>query len=75
MIREFRKDTNELQYWIAAGSNEKTPNTFSTYEVPAAKWAVFEVVGLVAVSVPDTLKKVYSEWFPAHDYQQIGAPR
>lgn len=68
------KGNNEIEYWIGVEVSGAPSDEFESYEVPAAKWAVFEAVGPVMVAVPDTWRKVYSEWFPSHDYEQGCGP-
>ncbi|MFC5464195.1 GyrI-like domain-containing protein [Lederbergia graminis] len=67
-------EKNQIEYWVAVDSNEQSPEGLNSFEVPASKWAIFEVVGPVADVVPATWKKIYSEWFPSSDYEHSGAP-
>ncbi len=43
-----------MDYWIAAESIQPAPEEFEQFEVPAAKWGVFEVRG----AMPDAIQKV-----------------
>lgn len=71
---DYSKKNNELEYWVAAESTGDTLDGLSSYEIPASKWAIFEVVGPVAEALPKTWKKIYSEWFPSNDYEYGGGP-
>lgn len=71
---DYNERGNEIEYWIGTESKGNTPDGFDRYEVSSAKWAVFEAVGPVTVVVPETWKKIYSEWFPSNDYAHSSAP-
>lgn len=68
------EEKGELDYYIGAATTKQCPNNLSQLEVPAATWAVFEAIG----PFPDTLQEVwgriYSEWFPSSNYEQIEGP-
>lgn len=55
-------------------STAECPDNLAHLEVPASTWAVFEAVG----PFPDTLQnvwgRIYSEWFPSSNYEQIEGP-
>ena len=71
---DYSKENNEIEYWIAAEFIGDTPNGLSSFEIPAAKWVIFEAVGPVIDVVPEMWKKVYSEWFPSNDYEYGSGP-
>lgn len=50
MAVDYSNERNELKYWIAVEGKGNLPDNFSTFDVPAAKWVVFEVVGPYAQS-------------------------
>lgn len=68
------EENGELDHYIGAATTKQCPDSFSQLEVPASTWAVFEAIG----SFPDTLQEVwgriYSEWFPSSNYEQIEGP-
>ncbi|MDN0192655.1 AraC family transcriptional regulator [Bacillus stercoris] len=68
------EEKGELDHYIGAATTKQCPNHLSQLEVPASTWAVFEAIG----SFPDTLQEVwgriYSEWFPSSNYEQIEGP-
>lgn len=71
---DYSKEDNEIEYWVGTEYKGSTPDGLFSYEVSAAKWAIFEAVGPVADVVPKTWKKIYSEWFPSNDYAHSSAP-
>lgn len=75
IFSEGRTEENgELDHYIGAATTKQCPDNFSRLEVPASTWAVFESIG----PFPDTLQEVwgriYSEWFPSSNYEQIEGP-
>jgi AraC family transcriptional regulator len=68
------EEKGELDHYIGAATTKQCPDNFSRLEVPASTWAVFESIG----PFPDTLQEVwgriYSEWFPSSNYEQIEGP-
>lgn len=64
----------ELDHYIGVVTTHDCPDAFAQLEVPATTWAVFEAVG----PFPDTLQqiwgRIYSEWFPTSQYQQVEGP-
>lgn len=69
----YDKEKNQIEYWVGVESSDVSPEGFLQYELPASKWAVFEVVGPVIKVVPETWKKIYSEWFPSNNFEHSGA--
>ncbi|WP_099205185.1 AraC family transcriptional regulator [Scatolibacter rhodanostii] len=47
------------------------PKEFDTLSVPALTWAIFPAEGL---QVPDVWRRIYSEWFPTSDFEQVLGP-
>ncbi|PTF58494.1 AraC family transcriptional regulator [Staphylococcus chromogenes] len=71
---DYSKKDNEIEYWVGTEYKGNTPDGLSSYELPAEKWVIFEVVGPVADVVPEIWKRIYSEWFPSNDYEHSGGP-
>lgn len=71
---EARLEGGTLDHYIGVATTEEAPDNLTKLEVPASTWAVFEAVG----PFPDTLQnvwgRIYSEWFPASNYEQIPGP-
>ncbi len=67
-------EKGELDHYIGAATTNKCPEGFKKLEVPALTWAVFEAVG----PFPDTLQnvwgRIYAEWFPSSNYEQVEGP-
>ncbi|QDY83596.1 AraC family transcriptional regulator [Paenibacillus polymyxa] len=63
-----------LDHYIGVATTKECPDNLTQLEVAASTWAVFEAVG----SFPDTLQdvwgRIYSEWFPSSNYEQIEGP-
>jgi AraC family transcriptional regulator len=71
---EGRMEGGELDHYIGAATMKACPEHLTSLEVAASTWAVFEAVG----PFPDTLQnvwgRIYSEWFPSSNYEQIEGP-
>lgn len=63
-----------LEYWIATEFEGSAPERFMTMEIPAAKWAIFEVVGPMPNAMQDMWKKIFSEWFPSSGFEHATTP-
>lgn len=63
-----------LDHYIGVATTKECPDNLTQFEVAASTWAVFEAIG----SFPDTLQdvwgRIYSEWFPSSNYEQIEGP-
>lgn len=68
----FNAEKNTIDYWIAAEHLGEVPSGFLSFEFPASKWAVFEVVGPIPEAIIHTWRQIYSEWFPSNDYEPAG---
>jgi AraC family transcriptional regulator len=64
-----REVENVMDYWIATAYNGDVPDGFSSLEIPASKWVVFEVQGPIPEAIVSTWKQIFSEWFPSHRYE------
>ncbi len=68
------KKPDSMDYWIAASCKGEKPEGLESMEIPAAKWAVFEVHGAMPDAMQNTWKKIFSEWFPSSGYEHAEAP-
>lgn len=59
---------------VCVDNRSKKPDSFECLEVPASKWAVFEVHGAMPHAMQNTWKKIFSEWFPSSGYEHAAAP-
>ncbi|NOU78071.1 helix-turn-helix domain-containing protein [Paenibacillus sp. LMG 31459] len=68
------EERGELDHYIGVATTLDCPPSYAKLEVPASTWAVFEAVG----PFPDTLQniwgRIYSEWFPSSNYEQVEGP-
>ncbi|MBS4192467.1 AraC family transcriptional regulator [Bacillus sp. FJAT-49705] len=63
-----------IDYWVAVEYDGEVPVGFSSLEIPAAKWVVFEVNGPMPEAMQNKWKQIFSEWFPTSGYKQAGIP-
>ncbi|HBX23742.1 MAG TPA: AraC family transcriptional regulator [Desulfotomaculum sp.] len=68
------EEKGELDHFIGVATTNECPDNLTRLEVPASTWAVFESAG----PFPDTLQniwgRIYSEWFPSSNYEQVKGP-
>lgn len=72
---DFEPNYEAFTYMIAVEDNGIRNEDFTTIEVPAACWAVFESVGPMPGAIQKIWERIYSEWFPATGYQQEEGPQ
>ena len=48
------------------------PAKFTTLDVPAATWAIFDVPGQ---DTQETWKRIWNEWFPVSEYETLEGPQ
>lgn len=67
---------NTIDYWIAAEhrGDGDGGGEYATLLLPAAKWAVFEVIGPAPQAMPAAWKIIYSEWIPSNGYEVRNVP-
>ena len=63
-----------LDHYIGVATTKACPESFSQLEVPALTWAVFQAVGPFPEKLQDIWGRIYSEWFPASNYEQVEGP-
>ncbi|MCC3356058.1 AraC family transcriptional regulator [Bacillus sp. REN16] len=66
------QNAREIDYWVAVENVDGQSGKFDTLDIPASKWAVFEVHGAMPHAMQDAWKKIYSEWFPSSGYEFAG---
>jgi|SRR5690625_701283 len=54
----FNEQLNKLAYWVATEYIGDVPSQFSRLDIPASKWAVFEVRGSVPEAIARTWKQI-----------------
>ncbi len=67
-------ETQLMDYWIATEHTGDTPEGLMNLEIPASKWAVFEVHGAMPDAIQKVWKQIYTEWFPSSHYKHAGTP-
>lgn len=74
VCRMMDTSTSTLEYWIAtAMEGNRIPERYEAFEIPAATYAIFEVVGPMPEAIQTMWEKIYSEWFPYSSYRPSGS--
>lgn len=68
------EEKGELDHYIGAATTKECPDHLTKLEVPASTWAVFEAVGPFPDTLQDVWGRIYSEWFPSSNYEQVEGP-
>ncbi|MDM5153874.1 AraC family transcriptional regulator [Bacillus sp. DX1.1] len=68
------EEKGELDHYIGVATTKECPNNLTQLEVPASTWAVFEAIGPFPSALQDVWGRIYSEWFPSSNYEQIEGP-
>lgn len=67
--------SNTIDYWIAAEHIGEVPSSdFTSLEIPASKWVIFEVNGSAPTALPEAWKQIYTEWIPSNGYEVAEMP-
>ncbi|MFT4416414.1 GyrI-like domain-containing protein [Fredinandcohnia humi] len=69
-----KSESKSLDYWVAVNHDGDDVNGFETFEIPASKWAVFEVHGPMPHAMQNVWKQIFTEWFPSSGYEHAGMP-
>ncbi|OAJ75587.1 AraC family transcriptional regulator [Brevibacillus sp. SKDU10] len=68
------EEKGELDHYIGVATTKACPDNLTQLEVPALSWAVFEAIGPFPDTLQDVWGRIYSEWFPSSNYEQIEGP-
>ncbi|MDQ0857767.1 AraC family transcriptional regulator [Bacillus sp. V2I10] len=68
------EEKGELDHYIGAATTLECPDNLSQLEVPASTWAVFEAIGPFPDRLQEVWGRIYSEWFPSSNYEQLEGP-
>ncbi|KRF57114.1 MULTISPECIES: AraC family transcriptional regulator [Priestia] len=68
------KEKGQLDHYIGVATTKDCPDHLVQLEVPAGTWAVFEAVGPFPDTLQDVWGRIYSEWFPSSNYEQVEGP-
>ncbi|WLD92528.1 AraC family transcriptional regulator [Alkalihalobacillus sp. AL-G] len=63
-----------MDYWVATEYDGDTPDGFMKLDIPASKWAIFEVHGPMPDAMQNAWKQIFSEWFPSSGYELANTP-
>ncbi|WJD79468.1 AraC family transcriptional regulator [Priestia megaterium] len=68
------EEKGELDHYIGVATTKNYPRNLIKLEVPALTWVVFEAVGPFPDTLQDVWGRIYSEWFPSSNYEQVKGP-
>ncbi|KGK88783.1 AraC family transcriptional regulator [Desulfosporosinus sp. HMP52] len=68
------EEKGELDHYIGVATSQVCPENLTQLDVPASTWAVFEAVGPFPETLQNIWGRIYSEWFPSSNYEQIQGP-
>ncbi|PNQ79226.1 MULTISPECIES: AraC family transcriptional regulator [Paenibacillus] len=68
------EEKGELDHYIGVATTRECPDNITQLEVAASTWAVFEAIGSFPDALQDVWGRIYSEWFPSSNYEQIEGP-
>ncbi|PFJ01395.1 AraC family transcriptional regulator [Priestia megaterium] len=68
------EEKGQLDHYIGVATTKDCPDHLVQLEVPAETWAVFEAVGPFPDTLQDVWGRIYSEWFPSSNYEQVEGP-
>ncbi|EEM09110.1 Transcriptional regulator, AraC [Bacillus pseudomycoides] len=68
------EEKGELDHYIGVATTKTCPEQFKQLEVPASTWAIFEAIGPFPNALQNIWGRIYSEWFPSSNYEQMEGP-
>ena len=68
------EEKGELDHYIGAATTRECPDNLTQLNVDASTWAVFEAVGPFPETLQNVWGRIYSEWFPSSNYEQVEGP-
>ncbi len=68
------EEKGELDHYIGVATTKDCPDQFTHLEIPASTWAVFEAIGPFPDALQNVWGRIYSEWFPSSNYEQMEGP-
>lgn len=71
---ERMEEKGELDHYIGVATTKECPDDLTQLEVPTLTWAVFEAIGHFPGTLQEVWGRIYSEWFPSSNYEQIDGP-
>ncbi|MNI76858.1 Bacterial transcription activator, effector binding domain [compost metagenome] len=64
----------ELDYYLAAPTNQPVPEGMSETLIPSATWAVFECIGPLPHAMQELQRRIITEWLPTSGFEYADAP-
>ncbi len=68
------EEKGELDHYIGVATTKECPENLEQLVVPALSWAIFEAVGPFPQALQNVWGRIYSEWFPSSNYEQVEGP-
>jgi len=68
------EEKGELDHYIGVATTKECLDHFTMLEVPAMTWAVFEAIGPFPEALQNVWGRIYAEWFPSSNYEQVEGP-
>jgi len=68
------EEKGQLDHYIGVATTKDCPDDLVQLEVPVGIWAVFEAVGPFPETLQNVWGRIYSEWFPSSNYEQVEGP-
>lgn len=68
------EEKGELDHYIGVATTKECSDNLTQLKVAASTWAVFEAIGSFPDALQDVWGRIYSEWFPSSNYEQIEGP-
>jgi predicted transcriptional regulator YdeE len=73
-FRNLYMEKGELDYYIGVATTKNCPDNLTELGVPASAGSAFEAIGPFPDTLQDEWGRIYSEWFPSSNYEQVGGP-
>lgn len=67
-------EKGELDHYIGVATKNYDGEEFTTLNVPASSWAVFEIEDSSTEKIQNTWGRIFSEWFPEANYELSEGP-
>ncbi len=68
------EEKGELDHYVGIATTQESTGSFSELAVPKSSWAVFNVEGPFPETLQNVWGRIYSEWFPSSNYEQVEGP-
>jgi AraC family transcriptional regulator len=71
---ESRQEGSQLDQYIGVATTQPCPQSFKCLEVSAHTWAVFTSIGPFPETLQNIWGRIYAEWFPTSNFEQVYGP-